>query len=209
MSKVKFNQFIPGKKKRLLYVPLIYGNLVLHLIITFLSLKYFPDSWLLDYSGFMVLASFCVAIPVGIFLNFRREPLNGQLISSLEFKKDKIITAEKNYDLEDITKIEFKLYDYDYMWEYSHFSVLEPKRLNGTKNTLHIHLKNGITVEILFQRIRENDILEIKEELIHYYRMNKTHWLHLIELLKIDDYDEILKFKKKLTTANKTYTQCG
>ena len=190
-------------------MPIIYGSLVLHLILAFISLKYFPNSWLVYYSGYMVMASFGVAVPIGIILNFRREPLNGQLIASLEFNKKKIITAEKSYDLEDITKIEFTLYDYDYMWEYSHFFVLEPKRLNGTKNTLHIRLKNGNTVEVLFQRVRENDILDIKEELICYYQMSKIHWLHLIELLKIDDYDEIQRFKNELTTANKTYTQCG
>ena len=68
-------------------------------------------------------------------------------------------------------------------------------------------LKSGFFVEIHylkfyknlkynFQQDFEHDILNVKDTLIEYSKQGKLHFLNLIDILNITDYNEIQEFKK-------------
>lgn len=47
-----------------------------------------------------------------------------------------------------------------------------------------------------FQQDFEHDILNVKDTLIEYSKQGKLHFLNLIDILNITDYNEIQEFKK-------------
>ncbi|WP_141719757.1 hypothetical protein [Roseivirga misakiensis] len=128
-------------------------------------------------------------------------PLNGNLHKKLFFSSSSIKIDGVDYHLSDIAKIDFSIHDHFDKWNYSR--DFNPARSNGVNNTLTLFLKDERQIEVKFQLMYKTQIKRLEKELIEYYRHGKLHFLKLIDLLEIDDYDEIQEFKKTLSDINK------
>ena len=75
------------------------------------------------------------------------------------------------------------------------------KIANGINNYITYCLKDNKKEIIHFQLQGEYAIRSISEQLIKYHLAGKLHFLNLIDLLGISDYDQIQIFKQNI--ANK------
>tara|TARA_Y100000813_G_C24058942_1_gene303008 strand:+ start:311 stop:688 length:378 start_codon:yes stop_codon:yes gene_type:complete len=122
--------------------------------------------------------------------------LNGTLDKTLNFGLKKITIGANQYDLDDLRKIDFLIQDYFDKWNYTR--DFNPCRSNGVGNKLILTLKNGQIIESNFQLMYEGQMKKLETILIQYHGAGVLHFLKLIDLLGIDDYDEIQEFKKRL-----------
>ena len=54
------------------------------------------------------------------------------------------------------------------------------------------------TITIYFEQNVKNEIKIAEKQLVNYYKEGKIRWLHLIDILAINDYDEIQQFKSTI-----------
>ncbi|NJB84222.1 hypothetical protein [Wenyingzhuangia aestuarii] len=135
-------------------------------------------------------------ITISLINNFRYQKLNGKFDGELIFLEDKIILDKTTILISDIKNIYIHIEDYKgkYLWR----KTLKPKLQQGVKNFIKIELLNENTIVKYFLQNEKNEIIKISNILEKYYLNKKIHFLHLIELLGINDYDEIQKIKIKL-----------
>ena len=83
-------------------------------------------------------------------------------------------------------------------------STLEfsPHLSNGLDNQFLLSLKNGEKIKCNFLQTESEKIEFFTEIFIHYHKKGIISWLKLLEILNIEDYNEIQKFKKEITIAN-------
>lgn len=103
----------------------------------------------------------------------------------------------KIFLLDSINKIEIHGGDYNDEFEISSFVDPDGSIKNGTTNSIEIILNNRERFKYNFQQDNEHNILNIKETLIEYSKRGKLHFLNLIDILEITDYDDIQEFKKQ------------
>ena len=127
--------------------------------------------------------------------------LKGELNSDLEFKNDRIIINEKEYLIDVIQKIEINAFDYK--GAYSGFRNFDGTLSNGVDNKLKIYVNANEKIQINFQQNFDNEIRKEKDILINYCNAGKFNYLNLLDILGINNYEEIQKFKSEhLTKSN-------
>lgn len=110
-----------------------------------------------------------------------------------EIKIDKLVVK-----LTDIKKIETSFHDYEGRKLGYSFYDFDGDLSNGVDNCLILHKNDGSQINTFFFQQIGNESKKIKKYLIHYHLQGKIHFLHLIDLLGITDYDEIQEFKKEI-----------
>jgi len=158
-----------------------------------------------DFNGWItILVIIWFLYIVGILISnfFLHESENGKYSGKLTFWEDRIQVGNNEYNLEQINKIEFiGAYDIKGMFVNS---ILEfsPHLSNGLDNQFFLILKNGEKIKCNFLQTESEKIELFNEIFIHYHKKGIISWLQLLEILNIQDYDEIQKFKKEITIAN-------
>ncbi len=197
MNEVNFKIFIPQKKERI--TP---NKIVLILSIPSLFMLICNE----DYSQLSFLCglgqvSLFLALGLGLYFTVtkhtRVKPLDGTLEKRLTFNLESILIAGEKYFISSIKKVDFSIQDYYDKWDYTR--DFNPARSNGVDNKLILTLKNGEIIETKFQLMYQGEMKKLEEQLIEYHRSGILHFLKLIDLLGINDYDEIQEFKKRLT----------
>ncbi len=145
----------------------------------------------------------CLLILIGIITKivgqFRYEKLKGFIRGTIELHNEKIIVNENEYLIEEIKKIEVYGGDYKGKWISKHKTDFGNALSNGVENAIKIVMENEKeTVIINFLQTEKREIKKAEKQLINYHKMGKIHWLKLIEILDINDYDEIQKFKSTI-----------
>ena len=151
--------------------------------------------------GFLLCSIFLVLF-YGVIMKFyglvSHEPLKGKLEGQLILEMDRISIENEIYNLNNIQKIEIFNSDYDGHFKYTSRGSFEANLSQGVGNIIIIKLINNEIKDCHFRQTYEDDINVAQKELINYHLKGKIHFLHLIDILKITDYDEIQKFKKEL-----------
>ena len=143
----------------------------------------------------------CLLIFVGILTKivgqFRYEKLKGKINGTIELHDEKIIVNGNEYLIEEIRKIEIYGGDYKGKWKSKHKTNFSNALSNGVDNAIKIEMENE-TVIINFLQTEKREIKNAEKHLINYHKMGKIHWLKLIEILDINDYNDIQKFKSTI-----------
>tara|TARA_R110002050_G_scaffold192212_1_gene327170 strand:- start:27 stop:473 length:447 start_codon:yes stop_codon:yes gene_type:complete len=126
------------------------------------------------------------------------KPLNGNLHKKLRFRTHEVLINDIIIELQEIKKFEFVLGDYFDRLQSQALGDFNPGRTNGTSNVCELTLFNGQKTKVNFHLFYEKEFLKMRELLLHYYSLNKIHFLKLIEYLGIEKYEEIQEFKKEL-----------
>lgn len=199
-----FNLYKPVKK--FYYTP---DKVIISLLFLFLLPSLF-EFWILkhgndDLSLFsnmcicLLILVLAVAIPVSIINWYKPEPLKGTISGKIVFEIDKLTVAGVVYQLEAIEKISIQFSDYKGFRRTSR--GFNGKLSNGVDNEVVVYT-NG-TKQIFYFQVEDKLGAEpIRDEFINYYLSGKLHFLNLIELLNITDYDEIQEFKNGLTSKH-------
>lgn len=128
-----------------------------------------------------------------------KRTITGEIV----FEKDKITVNSVEYLLDDLSKITFTdcgnhLRQGDGYFDNN--TTIEP---NSKDNVIALELNNGETLRTYFQLNNRYHIRNIQAELIHYHNEGKLHFLNLIDVLGIEDYNAIQHFKQKLPGKGK------
>jgi len=193
--------FIPKKKKKVFsrwY--LLLG--VLAFILVIVLIEDIDFGWK-DYliSILKILALLFLALYVRLVFKSLNEyeDLNGYLCGKLILKKDEILIGEKEYGINSILEIKIKAEDYYGLFNYILVDTPDPKLSIGVNNSFEIKFKDGSHEKVKFKQFYKDELVKKNREvLIHYHLMGKISFLALIQLFRIEDYDEIQKFKSSL-----------
>jgi hypothetical protein len=205
VNKLKYKILTKSEKYYWTVNSRIYSILLLTILPVFIKLNLFKNQNITFFDKslmFIMVATLFCGIVIGLSKFNKYKTLKGELISDLEFQKGKIIIGDKEYLLNEIQKIEINAFDF--RGEINTYrGNFDGNLSNGVNNLLKLYLANQIKLEINFQQIVKNEIRNEEEILIAYCNQNKLHYFNLLEILGINDYDEIQKFKKeKLTIHN-------
>lgn len=128
---------------------------------------------------------------------FRYEFEFGEYIGHLVFRDKTLELNNSEILISDISKIEFRAYDIRGTSK-NHRNPIGPYLSHGLDNEFTILLKNGDKKTGHFLQTKGNRLKFFKEPLIHYHKQGLIGWLHLLDLLEMDDYGRIQEFKKEL-----------
>ncbi|XLS30530.1 hypothetical protein ACJD0Z_06820 [Flavobacteriaceae bacterium M23B6Z8] len=186
-------------KKGIYFYPEYFIMLGLILSIFILGyLETFHDIRLRLLISVLAVFSLLFVISMAIWNQFRYQKLYGDFKGELIFSKTSIIINERSFLLEEIGKLEFLRFE-DYYGNYLYgTSRFAPMRSNGTENELLIYLKNGEKIRCSFQQSESQALKKARAVLTHYHLNGLISWLHLLDLLQIEDYDEIQHFKRSI-----------
>lgn len=177
-------------------------NIFLGIMTTLMIVGHFLilNNYFANMVFFSLLLLIVVFIPLvflsSIFNFFQYEKLNGELNQNLKFTTEGIMIDEELFHINSIKKIEIESFDYKGR-SINHKRAFKARKSLGTRNKLKIVLNNKTTIELFFQQINKNQIFKDKFILIKYSNLDKLHYLNLLDILKISDYDEIQMFKNK------------
>jgi hypothetical protein len=146
----------------------------------------------------ILLIMHIVTLIYGFYKFNKYVTLKGELLYDLEFQKDKIIISNKEYYLDTIEKLEITAFDFKGLRTGN--KSFDGSLSNGVDNILKLYLKDNNKIEINFQQKTKNEIRNEELILIHYTNMKKLHYLTLLDIFGINDYDEIQKYKKEKLT---------
>jgi|SRR5690554_248863 len=146
----------------------------------------------------IILATFIYAITIGFIGLARYEPIKGYLRGFLVLNLNVIHVDYKIYNLNDIKKIEFSNSDYKGRMKYRSSGSIEPIISQGVENKIIISMNSGEVEKYYFQQLNENDLSKARKQLIYYHQKGKIHFLHLIDILNITDFDHIKKIKQEI-----------
>lgn len=181
-------------KTLIIYCILCICGSLLYLKNSFGFEKNFIDDFLF-YSIILVLV-------YGVIIKFyglvSYETLKGKLEGQLVLEMDRISIENQIYNLDDIQKIEIFNSDYDGQFKYTSKGSFEANLSQGIGNIILIKLTNNEVKDCRFRQVYSDDMCAAKKELVNYHKNGKIHFLHLIDILKITDYDEIQQFKKEI-----------
>ena len=157
------------------------------------------------------LLFFCltISLALGLFLKFsgfvKFKPLKGKLVGQLTLDSELISIESETYKLSEIQKIQIFNFDFYGLFKYTSRGSFEANLSKGIDNSIIITLISGQKVSCQFQQLDSDEMNNCRSELINYFVHDKINFLHLIDILKITDYNDIHQFKKELkisTTAN-------
>ena len=143
----------------------------------------------------IICVIYCFAFMFSNF--FRHEREIGEYKGMIRFGKSSISFNNKVYKLNDIEKMSFScnvikgetiLYT----------RGLSPSLSNGLNNSITLKLIDGTKVEAAFLQTKTRRLKFYKEILIFYYLENKFSWLHLLDVLEMNNYEEIQIFKNEI-----------
>ncbi|MNK07747.1 hypothetical protein D3C87_256650 [compost metagenome] len=136
---------------------------------------------------------------ISFFIKKRERAITGEII----FEKDKITVNGVKYLLYDLNKIIFSDCSNLLRKGDGYFDKNTDIEPNSKDNVITLELNNGETLRTYFQLNTRYHIRNIQEELIHYHNESKVHFLNLIDILGIEDYNAIQHFKQKLPGKGK------
>lgn len=198
---MKYNQFEIFEKDdkfRLSANMIVYSIFGLSLPTIFFADKFLGESLIEQIGLYGLFIGFGLSVILKWVQLTNRKTLQGKLSGQITFDKDSISISNQNVPITDIEKIELDVGDYLDRKEYNGLGEFNPTLSTGTENLCHLKLKDGTKKEVYFQIKEKGDFKKLRQELIEYYKSDKISWLKLIELLGIDKYEEIQKFKKTL-----------
>jgi len=141
--------------------------------------------WLLYFIGYM-------------FSNFfLHEHKNGEFNGKIELEDDSIIINKSKYELNEINKIMIHSHDYEGQFVNGTFEFARHIS-NGLNNEMKLKLSNGNEINCHFLQTKGQRIKNFRDVLINYHLKGKMSWLHLLNILEMEDFDEIQIFKKEL-----------
>ena len=154
-----------------------------------------------DFNGWfniILILWFLYGVALVISNFFRYEAENGKYNGYLEFHHSNIRLNNQTYDLPEILNLDFQQTS-DVRGKFVN-AMLEftPHLSNGLDNKLVITFKDGKVLKYHFLQTETEQVKHFKELLVHYYLNGLIRWLQLIEVLEIEDYSEIQKFKKEV-----------
>jgi hypothetical protein len=162
---------------------------------------------LLENQGFTLFDNALLIISVGAFLVgiglklggfFEYRPLKGNLDKTLILESNQVSIGSNSYNLADIKKIEIRNDDYKGSYYHSSKYDFNGSLSNGVDNNFTMILNDGQSVTVNFVQNIKFEIKSAQEQLISYHSRGKLHFLNLIEVLGITDYEEIQEFKKSI-----------
>ncbi|EDM43493.1 hypothetical protein SCB49_00550 [unidentified eubacterium SCB49] len=152
-----------------------------------------------SFSAFLLVAYTTI---INFFNLFSTEKPRGTYNRDLVLSQNHITIHKSTFKISEINKIEFSLYD-DRKGKFKHHNTyFEPSISHGLNNRLILHLKKGKKVTTSFLQEKNRSLKQHPEVLIHYHKMGILHWLQLIDILEITDYDKIQKFKKQINAVD-------
>lgn len=147
--------------------------------------------------GVCILAVFGSVIVRALYAS-KQKPLGGRLEGDIAFNNDSIMINADEYLLENFEKISFTHFN-DYVGKkQSNQNYYNDGVSNGVENTVILILKNGKSITCHFQQEYRFQLRELRPKLVHYHNEGKLHFLNLIDILGIEDYNAIQIFKKSL-----------
>ncbi|MDP2540408.1 hypothetical protein CSC81_02465 [Tenacibaculum discolor] len=152
-----------------------FGNFPIYILII----------WLFYFIGYMV-SNF-----------FLHEHKNGEFKGKIELENDSILINKTKYELNEINKISIHSNDYEGQFVNGTFEFTRHLS-NGLNNELTLNLSNGSEINCHFLQTKGQRVKNFREVLINYHLKGKMSWLHLLNVLEIEDYDEIQILKKEL-----------
>ncbi|MFC3197699.1 hypothetical protein ACFOET_08750 [Parapedobacter deserti] len=189
-----FQLFIPNKQQHFITVD---G------VVVVLWLVYFTIFWgfegLLFSKGSLIgmvygISLVCVSLFLLIAFHFRYEPLRGKLQGDIVLAADGIHVNDHYYALTDITSIDFFVGDY-----YGHNPpmrhTLNPRLSQGVNNYIKFTDAIGKEHQYYFKLFSANGSQELYPIIKQATVLGKMPLLRGLELLGINDYDEIQRFK--------------
>lgn len=128
---------------------------------------------------------------------FLHEHKNGEFKGKIELENDSIIINKTKYELNEINKISIHSNDYEGQFVNGTFEFARHLS-NGLNNELILKLSGGNEIKCHFLQTKGQRIKNFRNVLTNYHLQGKMSWLHLLNVLEMDDYDEIQNFKKEL-----------
>ena len=181
------------------------NSVALILLLIFLLLLCIYSTTGLKIGGWVGFSAFALISYVSVlrFFNlFSTEKPRGTYNRDLLLEKNQITIHKSIFKISEIKKIEFSFYG-DRKGKYKYYNTdFEPSLSHGLDNKLKLHLKNGKKVATSFLQENHRSLKQHPELLIHYHKIGILHWLNLIDILEISDYDKIQKFKKQINALD-------
>ena len=158
-----------------------------------ISLGFNLGNWAIYFAIIWVLYFF--AFTFSNFFRYEREI--GTYNGIIRFGENLISLNDKEYKLKEIEKISFSSTDVkgDSLL---YLRGMSPSLSNGLNNSITLKLIDGTKVEATFLQTKTRRLKFYKEILTYYYLENKFSWLHLLDVLEMNNYEEIQIFKKKI-----------
>lgn len=153
----------------------------------------FPHPGLNHFLGIGIMLAFMIGLRARSL--YAKEKLHGTLNSWLVLKKDVVTIGNRFIHLEEILNVSITADDYLDKVTHSEHST---KYSIGVHNYFNLKLKSGETIHLMFQMQSASDLSRARDLFIHYYESEILHFINLIDILGIQDYDEIQKFKSTL-----------
>lgn len=153
----------------------------------------FPHPGLNHFLGIGIMLAFMLRLRARSF--YAIEKLHGTLNSSLVLKRDSITIGDRFIHLSEILNMSISVDDYE--GSITHGSRSHKYSI-GVHNYFKLKLKSGETIHLMFQMQSASDLSRARDLFLHYYESEILHFINLIDILGIQDYDEIQKFKSTL-----------
>jgi hypothetical protein len=165
-----------------------------------LLLGYLQQTGNFDFGNWIVYITIIwLLYSIGYFISnlFLQQRKNGVFKGKLELENNKIIINSAEFELNEVSKISIRSSDFEGQFFPTHFGISRHSS-NGLNNELILKLVNGKEIKCHFLQTKGQRIKNFKDILTNYYLNGKMSWLHLIEVLEMEDYNEIQTFKKEL-----------
>ncbi|WNW02757.1 hypothetical protein RRF68_04940 [Tenacibaculum sp. HL-MS23] len=152
-------------------------------------------------TGILILGTiYTIGLLISTFFRYEREI--GKYCGRISFYENHINIENKDYDLGEIQKLEF-FSTFDIKGDFTNYLLdFTPHLSNGLNNSFILTLKNGNKIEYNFLQTKSEQLKYYKDVLTNYHKNGIISCLELLNILKIEDYNEIQKFKKEITIAN-------
>jgi len=137
--------------------------------------------------------SFKIYIPARKFYFFQKRE-KGYLEGNLIFLDNNIKINDRVLNIDTVEMIHFPLFD-----DYAGKIINAEKVSEGVDNNVMLTLKSREKIISNFQLTARYQIRDIREQLVHYHNSGKLHFLNLIDILGIEDYNAIQIFKNSLS----------
>ncbi|WP_140486841.1 hypothetical protein [Flavobacterium sp. GSA192] len=158
----------------------------------------FENNFIDDFLFYSIILVLVYGVIIKFYGLVSYEALKGKLEGQLVLEMDRISIENQIYNLDDIQKIEIFNSDYDGQFKYTSRGSFEANLSQGIGNIILIKLTNNEVKDCRFRQVYSDEMYAAKKELVNYHKNGKIHFLHLIDILKITDYDEIQQFKKEI-----------
>lgn len=155
---------------------------------------YFTDDKLLKVVCWSVfLFGVLVRVFAFFFIKKPKRTIGGEII----FDNDIITVNGVGYDISSVEKIEFTDLG-NFLRKNEGFIGDKQSWPNGKDIRVILDIATGEDITIQFQLNHRHQMQDIRPQLVHYHNEGKLHFLNLINILGIEDYNAIQIFKKSL-----------